>query len=59
MQTISTNRDWARQASEYCRAIAPYATPILEMGKDLFAQISITKRQLDAEAHVDALIKQQ
>ena len=58
MQTsITRNRDWARHASEYCRAVAPYATPLLEMGKELFAQISSTRERLHAEEYVEAIIK--
>ena len=59
MQTSPThNRDWARHVSEYCRAIAPYATPLLEMGKDLFAQISSTRGRLQAEDYIEAIIKE-
>ena len=58
MQTsITRNRDWARHASEYCRAVAPYATPLLEMGKELFAQISSTRERLHAEEYVESIVK--
>ena len=58
MQTpITRNRDWARHISEYCRAAAPYATPLLEMGKELFGQISDTRSRLATEDYVDALVK--
>jgi len=58
MQTsITRNRDWARHISEYCRAAAPYATPLLEMSKDLFAQLSETRSRLATEEYVDAIVK--
>ena len=57
MQTsITRNRDWARHISEYCQATAPYATPLLEICKDLFAQLSDTRSRLAAE-EVDVLVK--
>lgn len=57
MQTPIRNRDWARHAAEYCRALAPYATPLLEISKDVFSQISHTRARLEAEEHVEALIE--
>ena len=49
MQISPVKRDWARSASEYCRAVAPYATPLLETAKDLFASISATRDKLQVE----------
>ena len=55
MQISPVKRDWARSASEYCKAIAPYATPLLETAKDLFASISATRDQLLVE-QTDSII---
>lgn len=57
MQTIIRNRDWARHAAEYCRALAPYATPLLEISKDVFSQISDTRARLEAQETAEALIE--
>ena len=51
------SRDWARHISEYCKAIAPYATPALEMSKELFAHISSTRQRLAQEEYIEALVK--
>ena len=49
MQISPVKRDWARSASEYCKAVAPYATPLLKTATDLFASISATRDQLLVE----------
>lgn len=54
---IARTRDWARHISQYCKAIAPYATPMLEIAKDMFEQISTTRERLHAEEYVEAVIK--
>ena len=58
MQVSATrNRDWARHFSQYCRAIAPLATPAFEIARDIFHEISTTRSSLQAEESIDALIK--
>ena len=51
------NRDWARHFSQYCRALAPLATPAFEIARDIFHEISTTGSSLEAEESIDVLIK--
>jgi hypothetical protein len=46
MQTKTAQDNWARHTSEYFRAIAPHATPLLEVCRDLFSAVGDTRQKL-------------
>lgn len=54
---MKTN-NWASHTSEYCRAVAPYATPLLEVCKDLFSAVGETRQRLQLKEVEDTSITQ-
>ena len=48
-QAPIVRRDWAHRAAEYCKAVAPYATPLLETARDLFEAVSVTRDRLETK----------
>ena len=49
--------NWAHQSSEYCKAVAPHATPLLQITSTIFKEISNTMDRLKAEQFVDRLLQ--
>ena len=49
--------NWAHHTSEYCKAVAPHATPLLQITSTIFREISNTMNRLTAEQYVERLLQ--
>ena len=52
-----TNDNWAHHSSEYCKAVAPHATPLLQIASTIFREVSNTMDRLKAEQYVDRILQ--
>ena len=53
---IEATSKWARHAAAYCAAVAPYATPFLELAERMFSAVDDTQKRLEAADQTQLLI---